>query len=347
MSSASLHTAGGPSRRVTGFTLVELLVVIGIIAVLIGILMPTLSRSAHTRSARSASSNLRSIGQAAHMYAAENKGFFPPCQIDSIESITGGGNIANGMGMGTWPSNQLKQQWFKMLTGGTAVWYCQANDLWEGEANVTVNVGTPATPLTYPAHDEFWFTEQPVFGDNSSVRMKYWWVGNPYRPSGLIPAAGDTDGFVQWHDADNDGSRRDEYMCKVNEKHADEIVIATDQTRQRDAATGWSFFHGTRRNVGKGITDASTLQSSWKNNLYGDGHVDRVRPDQVKLRWGATIRPPGNGRRFWKVTTASRHPRGGRDAVVFVCPYLAAAIISRARRQTSHSGLSASGPGHD
>ena len=40
-------------------------------------------------------SNLKQIAQAAHLYAAENRGFFPTAQVDSIESLTGGGNIAS------------------------------------------------------------------------------------------------------------------------------------------------------------------------------------------------------------------------------------------------------------
>src|SRR5687768_1788490 len=66
-------------RRITrrAFTLVELLVVIGIIALLIAILMPSLSR-ARTQSQRVACmSNLRQLGAAFVMYTNANKGAFP------------------------------------------------------------------------------------------------------------------------------------------------------------------------------------------------------------------------------------------------------------------------------
>jgi len=68
---------GHRQRAHRAFTLVELLVVIGIISVLIALLMPTVARARHQAQLTTCMARLHDFSAALITYAVENRGYFP------------------------------------------------------------------------------------------------------------------------------------------------------------------------------------------------------------------------------------------------------------------------------
>jgi prepilin-type N-terminal cleavage/methylation domain-containing protein/prepilin-type processing-associated H-X9-DG protein len=82
-----------PSRPRTlkrGFTLVELLVVIGIIALLISMLLPALNRAREQAKIIACASNMRQVGMAMSMYLLEYRNTYPPLWAPDSKMFFGG-----------------------------------------------------------------------------------------------------------------------------------------------------------------------------------------------------------------------------------------------------------------
>jgi len=103
-----------PNRK--AFTLVELLVVIGIIAVLIGILLPALTKAREQANTVKCESNLRGIGQAFAQYLAENQDTFPPSNFYTGLNV----NLSTGTQSPGTPINGYTH--WSALINGAGVW---------------------------------------------------------------------------------------------------------------------------------------------------------------------------------------------------------------------------------
>jgi prepilin-type N-terminal cleavage/methylation domain-containing protein len=97
---ASIFVRSLPMRRIRAFTLVEILVVISIIALLIGILLPSLAGARKTASELRNTSNLRGIDQSAVIYGNGNNSNLPglstSSQILTGYAVSMGNNTTGG-----------------------------------------------------------------------------------------------------------------------------------------------------------------------------------------------------------------------------------------------------------
>jgi prepilin-type N-terminal cleavage/methylation domain-containing protein/prepilin-type processing-associated H-X9-DG protein len=88
------------------FTLVELLVVIGIIAILLGILLPTITGARRSAYTVQCSSNMKQLATAMIMYIQDNKGKFPVAASDEVAGITPAGGY-------WWPDTLVTGNYIK------------------------------------------------------------------------------------------------------------------------------------------------------------------------------------------------------------------------------------------
>lgn len=171
-------------KQIRGFTLVELLVVVGVIAVLISLLLPTLNRARQQALEVQCMSNMRQLVIAVDLYANENGGQMPYCnwQYDGTgpnddksynfgwlysTEIRRGGYPAGSDLNGVWPGYPNSTPLDGAMTGvlwpylrSRAVYHCPADlpDYWRGTEWMTSFLmngaecgfnNAPTNPLRY------------------------------------------------------------------------------------------------------------------------------------------------------------------------------------------------------
>jgi prepilin-type N-terminal cleavage/methylation domain-containing protein/prepilin-type processing-associated H-X9-DG protein len=227
-------------RQKKAFTLVELLVVIGIISVLISMLLPALNKAREAAKKVSCASNLRQIGTAMQMYGNDNKGWLPPYWSDTAYTVPAH-NLGNGIDGRRCVALLLPPPWKGTDAPGTQsylpnanVFFCPSDDFHNTNRR-TIASGSYGNFLS--------FADEPPSNPTGHNRMSYNYFF--FLPAKLEPAYVSASLFNPRY---RFGTREGKYPDH-------QTMIMTD----------WSW-------PGAGMNHSD----GW-NVLYMDGHVKFVR----------------------------------------------------------------------
>ena len=256
-----------PLPHRTGFTLIELLVVIAIIAILAGMLLPSLAKAKSKAVKIRCTSNLKQLGIASLMYAHDNKDSFPIIQ-DPVSKL-----------VGYWPWD-LPAYAANILTANGAqrhILYCPGN---AGQDN-----------------DELWKWQTDSVKESTVSNAGYRVVGYQFawKFAGRVKETNITESLnpLPWKIGAS---------VELNPSLSERTIIAdatlsTGENQTDRSKNNYSkILNGGWQNKGKGHQSphlGSRNLPEGGNLLFGDGHVAWRKLDKMFVRTSAN--PPA----FW------------------------------------------------
>jgi general secretion pathway protein G len=263
-------------RKIRGFTLVELLVVIGIVALLISILMPALSNARRQANAVKCLSNLRQIGTAFVLYSNDNKGMWPVAVHDSSNAQY---PLPSGVEL-RWPD--------RIAPFVSAAQNVKYDDMEEIRRN-SVIWGCPEWIKT-DEYDPTNFADKVRVGYGMQYYPTFFTDGGQLANLAYITAGrGRYTKQVQWTNPSERGLIADSIAHIIA---VPGTMSSAGKWQPFDPIASGAFYVDGSRHAKRSATKLETYNSKGLNMLFCDGHAGSV---SVREAWNA-IHNPGSDR---------------------------------------------------
>lgn len=269
----NLHTENRKSA--SGFTLVELLVVIGIIALLIAILMPALAKARRAAQAVTCGNQLKQLAMAVTFYANDNNGTLPwsalPTNTSASQWWKPSDINTSGKVRVAWNS------WTEQYLPPKPTMRVQSNGnySWNGQCHPLLRCPNDPTLILWPTADSTYTVYDPVAQKvaDATVIQASSYVSNIYTIVNRDPSLTDpvtkkwmyTDGIPNYLKISRVGVK----MLFADGWDA-QFYCVTGVPNPRGGSVSWGYGTG----VNDSIVKVNLRHDNQANIVYTDGHVE-------------------------------------------------------------------------